>query len=152
MSVVSEKRIRMRKKYEKIKEIPAYISDAETIAETRQSKVKESKGKESKVNNIYVPLEKQIEPFQNQYAPSMIIDFILHYTQQSPNGKELWQVIRSKGAFDVGKRLATWKRRGEKHDQIAAQKFQKVEETPQRKVEDRVEGRLGSLKDLLPKI
>lgn len=82
-SVVVEKRVKMREKYQEAKE---EVSDAETIQETRvestQSKVKESKEKESKVKKDYTS---KIKDLLTTFSD------IPNFTELN---KQYWNVIR----------------------------------------------------------
>lgn len=76
-----------------------------------------------------VSLRELIAPYAGKYAPSMVEDFILYWTQTDTKGRELWQ---KKDAFEVGKRLATWARNNEKfdHQREARVELKKVDELP----------------------
>ena len=49
-----------------------------------------------------------IQPYLQEYAPSLIAAFTDYWRQKNPNGKkELWEMQK---VFDMGRRLSTWKR------------------------------------------
>lgn len=83
-------------------------------------------------NGLQIDIYKQIEPFAGKYAPSMIEDFILHWSEKDKKGKERWQLEKT---WEIQKRLAKWQKNKEKWDYEKSLKFQKpVEESGRRVV------------------
>ena len=80
----------------------------------------------------FVPLEEQVNPYRGKYPPAMIEAFLNHYTQATDSGKQLWQKIKDKGAFQVGNRLATWKKNTDDwaYQKSQKQQLKKVDEKP----------------------
>lgn len=87
----------------------------------RQTKIRETRN-----------LEEQMRPFQSKYAPSILREFWLYWSQKTVSGKERWQLER---VFDVPKRLETWKRKEEKWQWEKEQRevLKKVDEKPSEK-------------------
>jgi len=62
-------------------------------------------------------LEEQIKPYKSQYSPSMIEDFINYWAEEDNNGVQAWEKAKKKkGTWDIKRRLATWKKQGEKFE------------------------------------
>jgi hypothetical protein len=75
-------------------------------------------------------LEEQIRPFKNTYAPKMLEDFWIYWTEKTVSGKEKWQL---ENVFDVSKRLLRWSRQEAQfqHDKEARMQLKNVNERPQ---------------------
>lgn len=96
----------------------------------RQTKIKDTR-----------TLEEQIEPLRGQYAPSMIEDFILYWSERAFFGEETedgveilqkeqkWQKQKT---WDISKRLERWKRQQDKwqYEREAKQRLKTVDEKP----------------------
>lgn len=89
----------------------------------RKKKVKTLKERDNR------SLEIQIEPFKGQYAPGMITDFILYWSESDNKGIEKW---RKEKTWEIGKRLKRWQRQNEKwdHEKSQRQQLKKVDEMP----------------------
>lgn len=74
-------------------------------------------------------LEDQMNPFRKTYAPSILRDFWLYWSQKTKSGKERWQLEK---VFDVPKRLETWRLKEEKWQWEKEQReaLKKVDEKP----------------------
>lgn len=74
-------------------------------------------------------LEDQMQPYKRVYAPSILRDFWLYWSQQTKSGKERWELEK---VFDLPKRLETWKRNEDKWQWEKEQKeaLKKVNEKP----------------------
>lgn len=74
-------------------------------------------------------LEEQMKPFRGRYAPSLLRDFWLYWSQRTPSGRERWQLEK---VFDIAKRLETWRRKEEKWQWEREQKalLKNVDEKP----------------------
>lgn len=86
-----------------------------------------------------------IKPFLGQYSPLMIQDFSDYWQAKNAGGqKERWQMEK---VFDIGRRLATWKRKEEKWQYEKEQRYKKpIEESPR---QTQGEATFTSLKDLI---
>lgn len=79
-----------------------------------------------------------VAPHSGRYAPSMIEEFLLYWTQADPRGVELW---RKQRVFDVPKRLQTWARNQQKFEYRleASRTLKAVDETPRRRSESHID-------------
>jgi len=93
----------------------------------KNEKKEEVKAEKIDVDKLWI---KMITPYKGKYAPSMIEDFEDHWRAKNEGGKkEHWQ---KQNTFDIKRRLATWKRRGEgyQHQNEERQKLKFVNEKP----------------------
>jgi hypothetical protein len=74
-----------------------------------------------------IDIEKQIEPYRNEYSSNMITDFILYWNESNSSGKKRWQLEKT---WDIKLRLLKWKRNQEKWDHEKSQRFIKDEDKP----------------------
>jgi len=98
----------------------------ETPSAPQSSRSKDRLGKD-RLNSDCIPLEKQIEPYASQYAPSMIEKFLLHWSEKDKRGKERWQKEKT---WEISKRLARWKMQDEQWNYERNARQVKVEEKP----------------------
>ncbi|MFA4831436.1 MAG: hypothetical protein WC862_05575 [Patescibacteria group bacterium] len=80
-------------------------------------------------------LQEQLESFRNKYAPSLLREFWLYWSQKTVSGKERWQLEK---VFDVPKRLETWKGKEEKWQWEKEQReiLKKMDEKPSRRMRE----------------
>ncbi len=83
------------------------------------SKTPQNKIKENIINNIYISLDKQIEPFKNKYSTNMLTDFLLYWKDTDKKGKEKWQLQKT---WNIDLRLQRWKRQQDQWDYEKSQK------------------------------
>jgi hypothetical protein len=108
------------KKGEKDEPLPLPVSLVnQRLPQDRLGKVRLGK------DNIYIPLETQIEPFKNQYSERMITDFILYWKETNEKGKEKWQLEKT---WNIDLRLKRWKRQQEQWDYEKSQRNQRIVE------------------------
>jgi hypothetical protein len=72
-------------------------------------KGKESKVKESKVNNIIerkLSFSETLKPFLNTYSKEMLNDFYLYWTEPTKSGNKFRQELQN--TWEVSRRLSTW--------------------------------------------
>lgn len=100
---------RWSKKYKNDTNVLQTINECNTI---KESKVKEIKEKESKVNididSRKLEFKKSLMPFLEKYGKDMLKDFYLHWTQESKNGKLGFELEKT---WSIEARLNTWSKR-----------------------------------------
>ena len=90
--------------------------------------------------------QEMILPFQGKYAPSLFAAFEDKWRQRMKNGKELWQ---GEKAFDISRRLSTWKRNEEKWAYERQQKQQRNEPEKGRQKQDGIRSSLTPISQIL---
>jgi hypothetical protein len=107
-------------------ELKKQLDRIESLLLNIQPKIK--KPRQTKITDTR-NLQEQMEPFRSVYAPSLLREFWLYWSQKTVSGKERWQLER---VFDVPKRLETWKRKEEKWQWEKEQRevLKKVDEKP----------------------
>jgi len=115
----------------------------ELLAIVAENTTKKTKSKKPKSKKVYPPLEEQINPFRNTYAPSMLEDFLLYWTEE-----DRWMKQKT---WDVGKRLQRWKKKRDEFDWQRQQRetLRQVDETPVRRTQAQIDGAMTSISDLL---
>lgn len=100
---------RWSKKYENDTNVLQTINESNTI---KESKVKEIKEKESKVNididSRKLEFKKSLMPFLEKYGKDMLKDFYLHWTQEDKKGKLGYELEKT---WSVEARLNNWSKR-----------------------------------------
>jgi hypothetical protein len=101
--------LRWNKKYENDTNVLQRLNDSNTI---KESKVKEIKEKENKVNidldSRKLEFKQTLIPFLGKYGKDMLNDFFLHWTQKSKTGKLGFELEKT---WSVEARLNTWSKR-----------------------------------------
>ena len=103
------------------------IEKLDTIIALLQPKPK--KPRQTKIPDTRT-LEEQMRPFKTKYAPKMLEDFWIYWTEKTASGKEKWQLEK---VFEVSKRLLRWSRQEEQfqHEKEARLQLKTVNERPQ---------------------
>ena len=95
-------------------------------------------------------LEEQIVPFRGQYAPGLITDFILYWSETDGRGIEKWKKQKT---WEIEKRLKRWQRQNEKwdYDKTQQQQLKKVDEMPvyREQYTERIDTGFSSMADYL---
>lgn len=108
----------------------------------KKKKIKTPKEKDNR------SLEEQITPFRGQYAPGLITDFILYWSESDGKGVEKWKKEKT---WEIGKRLKRWQRQNEKWDYEKSQRQQlkNVDEMPVQREQytERIDAGFSSIGD-----
>jgi len=103
---------------ERLKHIELLLLNIQPKKRPRQTKLKDER-----------PFEQQVQDHSKYFAPSMLTDFILYWSE-----KDRW---KKEKVFDIPLRLKRWQRQQEKWDWEKSQKqeLKKIEEKPVEKIE-----------------
>jgi hypothetical protein len=82
-----------------------------TTEEQQKDTIKKNKKNKKEKNNIDIAVE--CLPFLELYGKKMIDDFVEYWSEKDTNGKSRWE---KQDAFEVGRRLSTWKRNQSKFE------------------------------------
>lgn len=87
------------------------VSDFKNLINVSTNRINESKNnlkeKVKEKGNELLDFKKEVAKYQSQYEISMLKDFVNYWTEKSKSGRMRFELEKF---FEVGKRLATWKR------------------------------------------
>ena len=99
--------------------------DSKSVQQVKQSKAKERKVKDSKLNILIEKTDlfkKQVFEFQSQYDLEMLEEFILYWTE--PNKTKTKLKYQLEATWDMGRRLKRWANNNFQTNKSPSQQFQ----------------------------